>query len=965
MPLFLRKGLFIVLFSSPILAMAQVGNYIFSQTIGTFSPITGGQLQGSSDNDNESFNDIALGFNFIFAGKVYNKVSINSDGFIAMGSTVLSSYTAISSGLTDNVISGLNFDMYGTSLAASELMSLTSGTSPNKVFTVQWRNYSNNSNFSDRYNFQIKLYEGSNAIEIVYGPMTHTFVSYYAQVGLRGIGTNDYNNRKVLGVPTDTWATSAAGTAPGSTCFLDGYTGSIPPEGLTYRWELPALDAGITALPSPDGCFGKDQVVIARLSNLGKSTINFSSNPVTVTASVKGTNPQTFTPLTINSGTLAAGAYQDVPLGSNYDMSANGDYIFNASASMTGDAFAGNNTLPAVTRKVLQQKPVPLPQNIDFTSFTGTNLEVLFEGWREASGTKAGNTGSAWTSASNDQQTWFDESGMTARVSLYGTDRKEWIISPKFIAGPTTLVKFKAAVTTSFTTSVSDMGSDDQVQVLVSTDCGLSWSTAYVFEQASGISNSLNSYSVNLGSYAGEQIIVAFYATDGKTDDTESYDFHLDDISIRNIITDDIGVRTILSPVRKGCSGTALPVKVVVGNFGTAIQNNIPLVFSISGPESYVFYDTVATLLPDRYDTVLFTSSFNSMPGGTFKLKAYTILNADTLTSNDTVIMESVLSNNTIPLAEDTTILCQPGSANLEAAGTGLLNWFDVPSGGTPLAQGTSFLTPYLTAPKTYYVQNSTFFPNDMTTNYSGINGAWGNMFDLTAINGITIDSFDVHLSDDAFNTIELWYKKGTYKGYENDSAAWTFHNFAEVNGNGIGMPTRVPVGGLTIPKGETYGIYITASTSGVMRYLATTANNTISDGNISLELGIGNAYPFLDIYKPRMWNGTLYYTVECESPRKSIAVLIGSCNGIQDPSMSGISLYPNPSEGTVRIEPSKILAGICLVELIDMHGKQVYAEKRYITEAFSLDLHRYPAGVYQVRISSEEEFHAQKLILH
>ena len=52
--------------------------------------------------------------------------------------------------------------------------------------------------------------------------------------------------------------------------------------------------------------------------------------------------------------------------------------------------------------------------------------------------------------------------------------------------------------------------------------------------------------------------------------------------------------------------------------------------------------------------------------------------------------------------------ICSGNSTTLTASGTGTLGWYDSPSGGTWLGDGSTFITPILTANTTYYVQDST-----------------------------------------------------------------------------------------------------------------------------------------------------------------------------------------------------------------------------------------------------------------
>src|SRR5690606_2492933 len=152
-----------------------------------------------------------------------------------------------------------------------------------------------------------------------------------------------------------------------------------PATGQVYSFTKPtATDIGVVALTTPTlpGCLGPNQTVTIQVRNAGTATLDFSTNALTVSASATGANPTTFTPVTINTGTLAAGATQDVVVSTTYDMSAGGTYNFEASATVTGDGFAGNNNMP--TQTLTKVTGLTTLQAVDFTGFNGSNLATLF-----------------------------------------------------------------------------------------------------------------------------------------------------------------------------------------------------------------------------------------------------------------------------------------------------------------------------------------------------------------------------------------------------------------------------------------------------------------------------------------------------------------------------------------------------------------------------------------------------------
>ncbi|MDP2173158.1 MAG: choice-of-anchor J domain-containing protein [Candidatus Cloacimonadaceae bacterium] len=215
-------------------AWAVVSDYAFTGTAGTYTEITGGTVLGTTPElDNESFNAIPLGFTFTYDGIAYTEVSIQANGFLAMGSTVASSYLAISGATaTNNVIVALNRDIKGRT--DGQLSYLLTGTAPSRVFTVQWKNYRRvpTTAVNDIFNFQIKLHEGSNQVKFVYGPFTAVTVSTAAtvQVGIRGDSIADFNNRAT----TTDWSATTAGTAANSNCTLSATV--FPASGLTFAF---------------------------------------------------------------------------------------------------------------------------------------------------------------------------------------------------------------------------------------------------------------------------------------------------------------------------------------------------------------------------------------------------------------------------------------------------------------------------------------------------------------------------------------------------------------------------------------------------------------------------------------------------------------------------------------------------------------------------------------------------------
>ncbi len=117
----------------------------------------------------------------------------------------------------------------------------------------------------------------------------------------------------------------------------------VPPQG---------IDLGVMRLVSPvqKNCYSATETVSVKIRNYSANAHNFTTTPVTVTASVTGPNATTFTPVVISTGTLASGDSLEVVISNAYNMSAAGNYVFTATATAAGDVTAANNAMQSTTR---------------------------------------------------------------------------------------------------------------------------------------------------------------------------------------------------------------------------------------------------------------------------------------------------------------------------------------------------------------------------------------------------------------------------------------------------------------------------------------------------------------------------------------------------------------------------------------------------------------------------------------
>jgi PKD repeat protein len=265
--------------------------------------------------------------------------------------------------------------------------------------------------------------------------------------------------------------------------------------------------------------------------------------------------------------------------------------------------------------------------------------------------------------------------------------------------------------------------------------------------------------------------------------------------------------------------------------------------------------------------------TFNAPGNYTIGLTASNTYGATTLVKNNFI---TVMNTPAMPIVPGYT-LCDEGSSVLIASGsTGNYNWWTLPVGGSVLGSSSSYTTPVINQTTSYYVEGLKDQVNgSLTTTFASTNGAAGAMFDIRPKTAFTIDSFAVNVLDMLPHTVEVYYKNGSYIGYENNASAWTLLGTYQITGKGQDVAAILRAGGLSLVANQTYGIYITL-TSGSLRY--TNITQSYNNTDLSILNGAGIGYPFGSIYSPRAWNGTVFYSkgqYRCNSLMKEVQVIV------------------------------------------------------------------------------------------
>ncbi len=202
--------------------------YPFVSSNKPFNYLSGGTPVAFTSWDDTYVTGIPIGFPFTFCGVTYNNVTAHTNGYMCFGANTFVTYPASSGGIANigPVVFAMWHDAMGSSATTTPVTYLTTGTAPNRVFTLEFKNWGTWSYAGAAMTFQYKLYEGG-AVEVHY--QQETGASWPSAGAAIGIGKNATDFQSL---PNTT-----ASPTP-STSTVTAITGSKPATGQSYLWGL-------------------------------------------------------------------------------------------------------------------------------------------------------------------------------------------------------------------------------------------------------------------------------------------------------------------------------------------------------------------------------------------------------------------------------------------------------------------------------------------------------------------------------------------------------------------------------------------------------------------------------------------------------------------------------------------------------------------------------------------------------
>ncbi|MFM7216444.1 MAG: hypothetical protein ACKO1U_00345, partial [Bacteroidota bacterium] len=250
---------------------------------------------GTNTDDNMS-QSIPIGFNFNYVGGTFSNVLVSTNGFLTFNTASTSNgasssdYNYLNScfSASDATRSPVTLAPFWDDLTCqgnpsvlsgldASIRYATSGTSPNRIFTVEWIGMEEVLYQGADLNFQVKLYETTGVIEFVYGTMTGffgnitpaTLPTYTYSLGINSwtmsatplaselITQQIHNTRSFSATAKNNLATVPACNS--MIQFVPGtYTAYVPPSSASPANDLytNAVTMGVGATPCSNLCGG-------------------------------------------------------------------------------------------------------------------------------------------------------------------------------------------------------------------------------------------------------------------------------------------------------------------------------------------------------------------------------------------------------------------------------------------------------------------------------------------------------------------------------------------------------------------------------------------------------------------------------------------------------------------------------------------------------------------------------------
>lgn len=702
------------------------------------------------------------------------------------------------------------------------------------------------------------------------------------------------------------WVTATADLSPiagqndvlfrmafGSDGSVNGFDGVAFDDFQIIETALPFNVELLDVINPVSGCgLSATDTVIFEYANIGL-------NPITTGTTLNFTYYINGTPTTENlvlASDLLPGDTTTYTFNATVDLSVPATYAFGAVATFGADQNPLDDSLgfDIVSIPVISSFPY-------YEDFEGGN-----GGWT------SGGTNNSWefgtpagtfiNTASSGVNAW-----MTGLATNYNNGEESFVLGPCFDFTNLVLPLIKMDV------NWNSEFSWDGAQLQASTNAGATWQVIggfgdpfnwYNDNSVNGLgftgvqdgwtgtaANSSNGWLTaenDLSTFAGNSGVLmrVVFGSDGSVNGFDGFAF--DNFHILESPNNDIAVDSLIG-LQSGCGYTSTtPISMRITNRGVLPQSNIPVFYTVNGVASPI--ETIAnTINPGQTFVYNFTNTADLSTPATYTIFGHAALTTDEDTTNDVSnakIFQSLFTPEVLSVTNGET--CESGPVTLSMTTNGDTDqWFDVPTGGSPIGTGASYTLPNVTQDDTLWAQT--------IMNATGCNSA-------SASGRIPVFAFHsttpvINYTSAVAGNLTINFTSSLSANV--DSVLWDF---------GYGTATSTAANpSHTFPASQSYLVTLTAY-----------AGSCIADTT------------------------------------KAIFVPVG---GLNDNVYTNLSVYPNPSNGSFRIEADDI-QGEVDIQIISMTGETVYNEKAVATRnklVHDVVIENISGGTYLLKIQNDE----------
>lgn len=330
--------------------------------------------------------------------------------------------------------------------------------------------------------------------------------------------------------------------------------------------------------------------------------------------------------------------------------------------------------------------------------------------------------------------------------------------------------------------------------------------------------------------------------------------------------TNDYGIHSMNLDLVSLCGDSSTNVQVIIANYGISNTFNSQIfIQSENLSNGLIQMDSmlISPIPSCEYDTLIF--QINTYLAGNYALESYCKLSQDTTQGNDTLLQTfSTIGHPEIINLFDT--LCESGFGmfNINSNILDTSFWYNHFLDSLAIGFGNQFESPYIDSTTTWFaetVRGDLFYRSNITTTTTSSINFNGAMINVVPLNDLILDSIGLKILNTGIQSLDIYYKIGSYIGHENNAVSWSLLTTISANVIDSLAFTNFKIPNLNLLSNDTIGFYFQMSDpQNKLAYQWVSNPITRSNSEIIVITGSGISYNFNNNYFPRDLNCELFY---------------------------------------------------------------------------------------------------------